>query len=45
MSILKKIKEAYNHFLENLAKENQKAFGEGKLDCCDLKKKNNPSTH
>lgn len=45
MSILKKIKESYNKFLQNLAKENQKAFGNGKLECCDLNKKNNHSNN
>ena len=44
-SILKKIKEGYMRFLQNLAKENQKTFGDGKLDCCDLNKKNNHTVH
>jgi hypothetical protein len=39
--LLKKIKKAYNVFLKNLAQENVKAFGNGKLDCCELSKKTN----
>ncbi len=38
MGIWKRIKKAYNKFLLELAEENKKSFGEGKLDCCQLNK-------
>ncbi len=31
-------------FLEKLAKENEKSFGTGRLDCCDLNKLKKTST-
>ncbi|HWT27783.1 MAG TPA: LDCC motif putative metal-binding protein [Mobilitalea sp.] len=40
MSIWKKIKRAVGRYLDNLAEENKKTFGEGKLDCCNLNNKN-----
>lgn len=33
-----KFKKKINRFLENLAEENKKTFGSGKLDCCQLNK-------
>lgn len=39
--MFKRIKEAFNRFLEDLAKENQKSFGTGKMDCCNLNRSNN----
>lgn len=29
------------NWLDRLAKENEKSFGTGRLDCCDLNKPNN----
>lgn len=34
--MLKRIKRAVNKFLEKLARENEKSFGKGTLDCCQL---------
>ena len=31
-------------WLERLAKENEKSFGNGRLDCCDLNKPKNTNT-
>lgn len=39
--MFKRIKKSINKFLEELAKENQKEFGNGKIDCCDLNKTQN----
>lgn len=39
--MFKKIKQAINRYLEELAKENQKSFGSGRMDCCNLNKVNN----
>lgn len=36
MGFWARIKRKINRFLENVAKENQKSFGNQKLDCCDL---------
>ncbi|WP_408020235.1 LDCC motif putative metal-binding protein [Spirochaeta lutea] len=33
------IKKRINRSLENMAKENKRQFGNGRLDCCDLQKK------
>jgi hypothetical protein len=41
MSLFKRIKAAWNRYLENLAEENKKSFGSGKLDCCQLNKNTN----
>ena len=37
--MLKKLKKAINRFLERLAKENEKSFGKGSFDCCQLNRK------
>ncbi len=37
--MFKKLKEALARYLEKMAKDNEEAFGKGKLDCCDLNKK------
>ncbi len=37
--MFKKIKKAINKYLEEMAKENQKEFGKGRMDCCELNKK------
>jgi hypothetical protein len=37
--MLKKIKNAINKYLEDMAKENQKTFGKGRMDCCEINKK------
>jgi hypothetical protein len=39
MSIWKRIKNKLNEFLEKMARDNEKAFGNGKLDCCQLNNK------
>jgi len=36
MVVLRQIKKAIKIFLEKLAKENEKTFGQGILDCCRL---------
>lgn len=42
--MLKKIKKAINKYLEDLAKENKKLYGSGRMDCCDLNRtKEKPS--
>ena len=32
------------NWLDRLAKENEKSFGSGRLDCCDLNKPKNANT-
>ncbi|WP_312811564.1 LDCC motif putative metal-binding protein [Sedimentibacter sp.] len=32
------------NWLDRLAKENEKSFGSGRLDCCDLNKQKNINT-
>ena len=39
MKIFKSIKNKWEKFLENLAKENKKSFGNEKLDCCSMNKR------
>lgn len=39
--MFKRLKKAINDFLEKLAKENEKSFGKGTLDCCQLNKQGN----
>ncbi len=34
--MLKSIKQAIDKFLKNLANENEKSFGNERLDCCKL---------
>jgi hypothetical protein len=41
MKILKRIKAAWARYLEEMAEENKKSFGTGKLDCCQLNKEKN----
>ena len=36
MSIEKRIKAAFNRYLERLAKENKELFGDGRPNCCKL---------
>jgi hypothetical protein len=43
MNIWKRMKKAMNEFLEKMARDNEKAFGQGKLDCCQLNSKNEKS--
>lgn len=38
MTFWAKIKKSWNEFLEKMANENEKSFGGGKLDCCQLNK-------
>ncbi|KOA20387.1 hypothetical protein CLHOM_12060 [Clostridium homopropionicum DSM 5847] len=35
------IKEYFKKSIKKMAQENEKNFGKGKLDCCDLNKANN----
>lgn len=35
------IKEYFKKSIKKMAEENEKSFGNGKLDCCDLNKSNN----
>lgn len=35
--MIKRIKLAWKTFLENLADQNKSTYGEGGLNCCDLK--------
>ena len=39
MKIFESIKNIWEKFLKNLAKENKKSFGNERLDCCSLNKK------
>lgn len=39
--MFKRIKKSINKFLDELAKENQKTFGNGKIDCCNLNRTKN----
>ena len=39
MKIFESIKNRWEKFLKNLAKENKKSFGNEKLDCCSMNKK------
>jgi len=43
MVVLKRLKKAINKFLEGLAKENEKSFGKGTLDCCQINRKSSNS--
>ncbi|WP_193382277.1 LDCC motif putative metal-binding protein [Spirochaeta lutea] len=36
-----RIKLRFQRYLEKMAKENQKQFGSGRLDCCDVQQKTN----
>lgn len=36
--MFKRIKRSINKFLQEIAEENKKEFGSGKLDCCNLNK-------
>lgn len=38
--MFKRIKKAIDKFLEDLAKENSKQFGYGRMDCCKINKSN-----
>lgn len=39
MGLWTRIKKAFQNYLNTLAEDNKKTFGEGKLDCCNLNKK------
>lgn len=41
LNFWKRFKKAINEFLERLAKENEKEFGHGRLECCQLNRENN----
>lgn len=34
-----KLKRGFSHFLDNIARENEKSLGSERLDCCQLNKK------
>lgn len=36
MTLWKRIKKAFNNYLEQLSAENKKMFGDGRPDCCKL---------
>jgi len=38
MKIFESIKNRWEKFLNNLAEENKKSFGNEKLDCCSMNK-------
>lgn len=42
MTIWKRIKDAFNRYLERLGKENQEMFGNERPDCCTLNRKRQP---
>lgn len=39
MKIFESIKNRWEKFLKNLAKENKKSFGNERLDCCSINKR------
>lgn len=39
MKIFESIKNRWEKFLNNLAEENKKSFGNEKLDCCSMNKR------
>lgn len=39
--MFKRLKKKVNDFINKMAKETQKEFGDGKLDCCKLPEKSN----
>lgn len=41
LRFLDQFKKSITYFLEKLAKENEKSFGNETLDCCELNKKGN----
>lgn len=41
MKFTETIKNKWKHFLDKLAGENKKAFGDAPLDCCSLNQKEN----
>lgn len=43
MIVLKRIKRAIINFLRKMAKENEKNFGKGTLDCCQLNRSSSSS--
>ncbi|MEX1377514.1 MAG: LDCC motif putative metal-binding protein [Eubacteriales bacterium] len=36
--MLNRIKEKYNRYIQKLAEVNKEAFGNDKLDCCNMQK-------
>jgi hypothetical protein len=38
MNIFKKLGRRINHYFEHLAEANEKAYGNKRLDCCDMNK-------
>ena len=35
-TLLQRIKDKWNRYLEKLAATNEKLYGNGRLDCCDM---------
>lgn len=38
--MLEKLKRKYNYYLQKLAQANKDAFGEERLDCCNIQESN-----
>lgn len=38
--MFKKAKLSFKRFLETIAQQNQKSFGDKRMDCCDVNKDN-----
>ncbi len=45
MYLMRRIREALKDYLKNLAEENKKSFGSGRMDCCDINRKQNQRQH
>ncbi len=39
MNVFKKLGQRINHYFDRLAEANEKAYGNKRLDCCDMNKK------
>lgn len=44
-NFFKRLKEKWNAYLKRLAESNQKFYGNGRLDCCDLNKQDKMIHH
>ncbi len=45
MHILKSLKQRWNNYLKKLGEANTQNFGDQKLDCCSLNRKDQPEVH
>ena len=43
--MFKKLKDKWNKFLETIAEQNKSTYGEGGLNCCELKDVNQTKKH